>query len=240
MRYIDNRNNEPNFLTKYRDSTPGATYSCARIDKENIRSSLLEEQGYICAYCMCKIDLSSSTIEHYVSQEKHPNSSLPESEHRRLSLVYSNMSAVCINNGEHCDKSRGNVPFKILDPHNALCEKLITYNLSGEVVPTGIHKEKVTFDRDLLHLNVDKLCKFRRTVWEDIWKRFVELHADGITREMLLEEAALYRTKICKRGKLKFHAYCNYIAWAFGYYAENYQSLVSSTGGLTNDKNKVL
>ena len=153
MRYIDNRNKEPEFLTKYRETTPGAVYDSARIDKEAIRKSLLEEQGYICAYYMCKIDVDSSTIEHYISQKKHEDSTLRVEEHHRQSLMYSNMSAVCKNNGEHCDKSRGNIPLKILDPHKPSCERLIAYNLQGEVVPTGENEGKVVFDIDTLCLN---------------------------------------------------------------------------------------
>ena len=226
MRYIDNRNIEPEFLTKYRETTPDAVYEGARIDKEKIRKSLLEEQGYICAYCMCKIDVDSSTIEHYISQEKHECSTLTVKEHHRQSLMYSNMSAVCENNGEHCDKSRENIPLKILDPHKPNCEKLITYNLQGEVVPTGEHKGDVTFDIDTLCLNHKTLCKLRKSVWDEIWSRYKIVHADGITRDMLFNEAERYRARFTKRGRSRFHAYCNYIAWGFLYYAENYSKLI--------------
>lgn len=225
MRYIDNRNDEPDFLTKYREETPDAVYEGARIDKEQIRKSLLEEQGYICAYCMCKISVDSSTIEHYISQEKHPDSPLSEDEHRKQSLMYSNMSAVCVNNGEHCDKSRGNTPMKILNPHLPSCERLITYNLEGEVVAVGDKRGDVQADCDVLKLNHKNLIKFRRTVWEEIWERYKNNHKKGITRDMLLKEAELYKARITKRGRSRFHAYCNYIVWGFEYYAENYNKL---------------
>ena len=74
MRYINKRNKEPKELIEYR-RTPGVAYDDLSGDRKSIiRDSLLDEQGYICAYCMGKIDNESCTIEHYISQSRHPDS----------------------------------------------------------------------------------------------------------------------------------------------------------------------
>ena len=99
MRFINKRNREPRELSEYRDSTPDATYDDLRCKKQ-IRQSLVDEQGYICAYCMGKIDVNDSTIEHYISQIRHKDSPYSEEEHKKQSLLYSNMYGVCINNWE--------------------------------------------------------------------------------------------------------------------------------------------
>lgn len=226
MKYINNRNKEPKELVEYR-KTPGVVYDdLGKERKTIIRDSLLDEQGYICAYCMGRINSDNCTIEHYISQTHHEASPYSEEEHKHQSLLYSNMSGVCINDSEHCDKKRGNVPLKILDPHNPSCEKLITYNLSGNIIPVGRDEEMVKEDIQTLGLDSDKLVKLRRTVWDEIWERFKnENEKKKWSKKLFLEYASKYRTKQCKRhGIFKFHAYCNFIAWGFEYYANNYHN----------------
>lgn len=229
MRYIDNRNPEPQELTDYREKTPNATYDGLGTDvKDIIRNNLLDEQGYICAYCMCRIDNSSEcTIEHYISQNRHKDSPYTKDEHKYHSLLYSNMSGVCKNDSEHCDKLRGNKPLEILDPHNPSCEILISYDFDGHIKPSGQDAEKVKKDIDTLGLDCNKLSKYRKTVWDEIWGRFKKEHErSDWSRDLFLDYAQKYRTKEQKRhGIMRFHAYCNFIVWGFEYYANNYKNL---------------
>ena len=167
MRYINNRNKEPKELVEYR-KTSGVVYDdLGKERKDVIRDCLIDEQGYICAYCMGRISNDTCTIEHYISQTRHETSPFSEEEHKRQSLLYSNMSGVCINDSEHCDKKRGNVPLKILDPHNPLCEEFVTYSFSGRILPAGREEDKVKEDIQTLGLDCDKypvnsyvLCKY--------------------------------------------------------------------------------
>lgn len=227
MRYINERNREPQELSEYRDTTPDATYDDLRC-KEQIRQSLVNEQGYICAYCMGKIDVNDSTIEHYISQKRHKDSPYSEEEHKKQSLLYSNMYGVCINNAKHCDKKRGNIPINILDPHHDSCEELITYNLDGEIIPAGRDKEKVQTDIDLLGLNCKHLKKGRVAAMDEVWDRFrIDFSKETWSKKLFLEKADYYRNKQRRRGgRYKFHAYCNFIAWYFSYYADNYKSMI--------------
>ncbi len=227
MRYINNRHKEPAELALYRENTPGVSYDgIPKKEKTIIRESLIDEQGYICAYCMGKIiNVENYTIEHYITQKRHETSPYSEAEHKKQSLLYSNMSGVCINNGDHCDKKRGNIPFEILDPHRASCEELITYDLQGNIIPSGSEVEKVKKDISTLGLNCKKLINGRTAALDEVWKRFVNEHErSSWSKELFMERAQFYRTKQLKRGKTKFHAYCNYIAWYFEYYAKNYKS----------------
>lgn len=226
MKYIDNRNDEPTQLTDYREKTPNATYDGLGTNvKDIIRNSLLDEQGYICAYCMCRID--ECTIEHYISQKHHNESPYTEEEHKNQSLLYSNMCGVCKNDSEHCDKLRGNTPLEILDPHKPSCEELIKYHFDGKIVPTGREAEKVNKDIATLGLDCEKLIKLRKTVWDEIWERFTKEHKkENWSKDLFLDYAQKYRTKQHKRhGIMKYHAYCNFVAWGFEYYAENYKHM---------------
>ncbi|HUW07262.1 MAG TPA: hypothetical protein VMW01_13475 [Williamwhitmania sp.] len=98
---------EPKELFAYR-LQPNAEYDGANFTpvKDAIRQSLLEEQGYICAYCMQRIqnDRTKMKVEHWQSQSKTP----------ALQLDYKNMLAVCLGNqsysynNTHCDTHRKN------------------------------------------------------------------------------------------------------------------------------------
>lgn len=113
MRKI-NKNQEPIEWYNYR-RTPGVQYQSI----PELKQALLEEQGYICAYCMCRIPskngLEKCRIEHLLCREKHSD----------RQLDYSNMVLCCsgdfdaINNSEssrknynhsndHCDRSKAN------------------------------------------------------------------------------------------------------------------------------------
>lgn len=92
---------EPREWTKHR-LTPGAKYEAV----PELRKALLEEQGYLCAYCMRRIPISdtnsneSTRIDHILSRTKHPE----------LQLNYSNMVVCCpgaITSDFHCDKQKG-------------------------------------------------------------------------------------------------------------------------------------
>ena len=229
MRFINNRNREPKELSNYR-KTPGVTYDNFP-DKTVVRQSLVDEQGYICAYCMGRIDTGMCTIEHYVSQTRHQDSPYKEAIHKRLSLQYANMCGVCINNGAHCDKHRGNIPLNILDPHKSNCETLITYELGGKSLPvkvniTVIDKEKVQKDIAILGLDCEELKKRREATWDEVLERFKREHEKKEwSKELFLEYANKYRNKQKTRKGLKFHAYCNFIVWCFEHYANNYKNL---------------
>ena len=108
---------EPKALTKAKrdiKNTPDATFDFSSLrgsDKSEVLEALVREQGYLCAYCMCRIGVREhqATIEHLEPQ--HPSSAEPDGG---LSLAYENMVAVCDGrNGATCDKHRGNAPLTV-------------------------------------------------------------------------------------------------------------------------------
>ena len=93
---------EPDSLREHRN-TPGADFD--GLDKTQLRRSLLQEQGYICAYCMKRIREDDKVkIEHYKARTK-------ENE-----LVYQNLLAVCDGN-ETLKDERGKV-----NPNRFTCD----------------------------------------------------------------------------------------------------------------------
>lgn len=131
MIYITKKT-EPRSLTEYK-LQPFASYNGC--DKEPIRQSLYEEQGHLCAYCMCRIqDISKMTIEHYKPQ--HPQNT--DESNRRDSLDNNNMLGVCLGNRgcemkkQTCDAHRGNMPLTV-NPFNRASIAKIAYNTYGSI-----------------------------------------------------------------------------------------------------------
>ena len=163
MLKITKKNEKPIFSEIRRKYT---TYAEIRKDeKDMIKEILIEEQNQRCAYCMCRIDLSSTSIEHYIPQSVDPS----------LSIDYRNMFAVCNitknNPREHqtCDAHRGNSALHI-DPRSKSDIDTIQYTHSG-----GIKSVKDVFDNDLnaiLNLNDERLRNNRMAAMKALADRF--------------------------------------------------------------------
>ena len=78
---------EPYSLTEYKQTINASFDNLPSEIKDDIRKSLLKEQGYICAYCMKRIEENSDIkIEHY------------EARNNENELAYKNLLAVCKGN----------------------------------------------------------------------------------------------------------------------------------------------
>ncbi len=94
---------EPDSLLAHRKKSH-ANYDNFK-EKDDLRDSLMKEQGYICCYCMQRIapNAEKMKIEHRQSQKRHPE----------LQLDYQNLLASCKGNEgkakhlQHCDTSKG-------------------------------------------------------------------------------------------------------------------------------------
>ncbi|MGM9553492.1 MAG: hypothetical protein ACI3V2_04250 [Faecousia sp.] len=131
-------------------------------EKAEVKESLLREQGYLCAYCMCRIDNGTgkhrSTIEHCTPQAV-------TTEKERLN--YKNMIAVCwgnrdahCNDDKSCDAKRGSLPLErqgmeALDVFRGESLTAIHYSSDGTM-----YSEDAGVDRDInLRLNLN--CEAR-------------------------------------------------------------------------------
>ncbi len=171
---------EPKALTKAKrdiKGTPDAAFSFSSLrgdDKSKVLEALVREQGYLCAYCMCRIgaDEHQATIEHLEPQ--HPADAEPDGE---LSLAYENMVAVCDGrNGATCDKHRGNTPLTV-NPTKPHTLDSITYCRDGSI---DAGDEAVRSDlQETLGLNSPQtnLCANRAAVMREIEQKvFSEIH----------------------------------------------------------------
>lgn len=137
---------------------PDARYSeLSHKAKKSLKQGLLRDQGYLCAYCMGRIDAGEMKVEHIDSQAIHPE----------LELDYDNLLGCCYG-GErdepdpfrgrrslHCDSSKAarRLTCSPLDP---ACIASLSYGSEG----CSIHSSNPEWDEELdriLNLNTSKL-----------------------------------------------------------------------------------
>jgi uncharacterized protein (TIGR02646 family) len=143
-------------------------------EKDELRTSLLIEQGHICCYCMQRISSHRMKIEHWKSQDEYPN----------LQLDYNNLLAACEGGQgsprhlQHCDTKKGNTEITInpLDNYNN-CENMIKYRGNGQ-----IYSDDETMDNELnnvLNLNMQTLVNNRKEVLDIAFQKLKSEYPKG-------------------------------------------------------------
>ena len=147
------KGNEPASLVEHRASQHA---SYANLNNNDVRTSLLVEQGNLCCYCMRRIPESGKTpgskIEHFLCQE----------DHKGEELNYKNMLLACLGNEgspkrlRTCDSFKGSTTLSVNPSDNARnIEDLIVYKANGEIYSTD---NQLNSDLDsVLNLNVKSL-----------------------------------------------------------------------------------
>ena len=135
------KSKEPTSLTTYRGSISKADlakfekFDTAPTDvKNDLRNYLLEEQGFICCYCMNRIQFRNSKIEHFK----------PRSLFRVEQLDYNNLFVACLGgqgnspSSQTCDTKKDN---DILENIYLLrnIEKDIEYKKDGFIFSENSH-----------------------------------------------------------------------------------------------------
>ena len=153
----------PNSLSQYRRDINASYENMPSAVKEELRQSLLNEQGAICCYCMKRIKPEQSRIEHWHSQTEFPDEQ----------LNYDNMMLACQGNEgqtpskEHCDVKKGDAPLKF-NPSNPNHAPL----LKPRYLNNGcIESDDNEFNEQLnsvLNLNETMLKGNRKKVYESV------------------------------------------------------------------------
>lgn len=152
--------------------SPKDAYSTLRNPlKSRVLNSLVDEQGKLCAYCMCEIprrdagpQIPPTSIEHITPLDP------PDGRDVGQGLDYNNFVAVCHGNkGPHgsrmfadltCDVHKKNIEFKKINPCKAGTLTSIFYDLTGKIDATD---PDVQFDLvNTLNLN----CPFSPLIAE--------------------------------------------------------------------------
>lgn len=157
------KESEPKELTEHR-SRAGSNYdNLPTSGGKAVRKQLLREQGHLCAYCMARIVLEETKIEHWRCQDKYPGED----------LNYGNMLGVCKGNegqpekDQTCDTRKKNHDLQY-NPANGAhdAESRIRYLRNGK-----IESDHHDFNEQLgsaLNLNHSRLMDNRKAVWDAV------------------------------------------------------------------------
>lgn len=122
-----------------------ATYSDLQNNneiKEVLKKSLLNEQGYICCYCGCRITEDNMIIEHLLPRSRYPNKELDynnllascdggrkkRTENNKKNTKKNNITPEC------CDSAKKNNVIKIT-PLMPKCEESFLFDDEGKIYP---------------------------------------------------------------------------------------------------------
>ena len=178
MKYIK-KGTEPASLTRFR-AAGGKNFDDYR-EKKELSRQLMEEQGFICCYCMQRIKPKTVHIEHW-----KPQSLFPE-----FQLDYKNLLAVCDGNEGHqkhklhCDRKKGNTEITI-NPTKRQCESLAKFSSNGEV-----YSDDETVSRELtgvLNLNNQTLVINRKNALDFVVRKLMAENRDGTWAKAVLEK----------------------------------------------------
>ncbi len=157
MLYIPkDKKNAPQLLKEYiqKQSTAGLSLKYSGLDKnvlDEIRQNLFQLQGGLCCYCMNKLSVGNSNIEHFLPQYLFPEEQ----------LEYSNLFLSCrLSEGkskkeQHCDTSPGAkadnlIPKFISHPK---CDGFFAFNVKGEILPNCAYKSIRNCNKNYERLN---------------------------------------------------------------------------------------
>lgn len=158
--------------------------------RSETKQALLQEQGWVCAYCGRKIDDGGSHIEHFL-----PRSKFPERE-----LDYANLFASCGPSGKKsapktCGDAKGywdpTDPVNLIPSHPD-CEKRFRYESNGAVNPVDPSDLHVFKAIKVLNLNDDSLQLVRKSILAGLE---AAIRAGEITAQNAADEISSWRAK---------------------------------------------
>jgi len=206
MLYIQKKQ-EPVSLMKYRKQK--FSYFDGYPDKDDVRERLLEEQGYLCAYCMRRIDKNHMKIEHW-----YPEDRLNDIQR----LDYRNMLGACEGHipgtkqsDDTCDTHKGN-ELLVVNPLEQTTLETIQYRTAtGE-----IFSEEDVIQNDLnntLNLNSEKhqLMRNRKETLDAVINEMSKLQQKGIWNRKMIESMLKVYQGTDSEGKKR--EYSGIVVW---------------------------
>lgn len=160
------KKSESNELIFHKKQIQATFQNLPTATKNTIRTQLIEEQGYLCAYCMQRIenDGQKTKIEHWQCQDNYPEQQLD----------YSNILLVCMGNQgcdseeQYCDTRKAK---QELHCHPAKTEHLHLLKTLFYLGDGTIKSSDTVLDNDLnevLNLNYSRLKRNRYFVLKNL------------------------------------------------------------------------
>lgn len=185
------KNREPRSFTTYRLTQDARYANIPSTVKNDLKKSLLKEQGELCAYCMSRISLEKMKIEHF----------FPQSKFQSKALEYSNLLAVCRGyegqclQDQTCDTKKSNQIITI-DPLNLVHVNNITYSRDG-TINSNFYQDDLD---KILNLNLFKLKNNRKNALSSFQKELCKQKDNKtISKEIFLKLLKEYEEREIKQ-----------------------------------------
>lgn len=169
MKYITKRAEPQSFINwKQKPNVDFKKLGNKRKVKKQLRTSLMEEQGFICCYCERSLIEGDCHIEHFRPKDQNK---FPE-----LELEYDNLICSCQANLEkgtprHCGNSKENwFDDNLISPLDIDCESKFKYTHDGQILPINEDDEATKLTIEKLQLNIDKLKDLRKSVIDALFE----------------------------------------------------------------------
>ncbi len=199
-----NKKVEPTALTEYRAKDNSHFDNMPKECKEILQEALLEEQGYICAYCMRRIPVKDNSIDTKIKIEHI----LCRSDNDKKTLDYKNMVICCpgsINGSLHCDASKGKKDISF-DMFSDYLFTTLRYNSKdGEITSTN---DTYNYDiENILRLNNLRLKRNRIEAFNGV---VLELNKIGWNRHNINAMISKYKNR---NSDGKYFEFCEAIIY---------------------------
>lgn len=162
------KQSEPDELIFHKKQIQATFQNLPTATKNAIRTQLIQEQGYLCAYCMQRIenDGQKTKIEHWQCQDNYPEQQL---DYGNLLLVYMGNEG-CDSEEQHCDTKKANQELHCNPANRAHWHLLdtLSYLSNGEIKSS----DPVLNDElnEVLNLNYARLKRARSEVLQNVMK----------------------------------------------------------------------
>ena len=201
MKFI-RKGREPNSLITHRQQENAEYDNIPSQCRDELKTSLLKEQKYICCYCMQRISQETMKVEHWKPQSKYPESQLD----------YQNLLAACLGNEgqsenlQHCDTHKANTEITIT-PLLLNCETLIKFDKNGRIYSDN---SDIEYDlSNVLKLNQNFLKENRKVLLDVALQPLIVKHKSKWTKEVLQRELEKWEA----RNDEKYKPYCQIVIY---------------------------
>ncbi|MBI5535127.1 MAG: hypothetical protein HY898_20540 [Deltaproteobacteria bacterium] len=151
--------------------------------KERIRKALVREQGWLCCYCMQRIEplAHRMNVEHWASQRRH----------EERALDWTNLLGACKGEpqatqaAQHCDLRKGDSEIQ-LDPQKRVHIDTLSFTADGELISSDAVLQADITER--LNLNAVNLRNLRRTAVQAAQRALERKYSGPLPRSALSRE----------------------------------------------------
>lgn len=186
---------------------PGAEYGTHGFPKDEVRKTLLAEQGHLCAYAMVPVGEASCHIEHIKPQERSRAEGAPHEtwDYTNLLACYPGNDPEAIGRDEFGATKKGSAwdAHQCVSPLQHSCEARLRYAIDGSVSTAKAGDTAAEWTIETLGLDCSVLCELRRAAIEAMGVSLTSTAAiDTVETERLLSEIQK------RRRDGSFHPYC--------------------------------